>query len=88
MYIVYQIVKNWQPGPYNSLSHAVKRKYFGGFSLAWNKRKKHMFHLAREKEKIWRCPCWEKGLSWLANSNMVKPETFEHLHLVYKFKVP
>ena len=27
-------------------------------------------------------------LSWLMNSNMVKPEEFDHLHLVYHFTVP
>ena len=27
-------------------------------------------------------------LSWLINSNMVKPEKFDHLHLVYHFTVP
>ena len=25
---------------------------------------------------------------WLMNSNMVKPEKFDHLHLVYHFTVP
>ena len=38
--------------------------------------------------KIWRCSCWEKvTLSWLINSNMVKPEKFDHLHLLYHFTV-
>ena len=27
-------------------------------------------------------------LSWLVNSNMVKPEKFYHLHLIYHFTVP
>ena len=27
-------------------------------------------------------------LSWLINSNMVKTETFDHLHLVYHFIIP
>ena len=27
-------------------------------------------------------------LSWLMNSNMIKPEKFHHLHLVYDFTVP
>ena len=29
-----------------------------------------------------------KTLSWLINSNMVKPEKFDHLHFVYHFIVP
>ena len=27
-------------------------------------------------------------LSWLMKSNMVKPEKFDHSHLVYHFAVP
>ena len=58
---VYQIIKNRGPGPYNSLRHADNRQYFSGRSLTWNRREPHMFYLAREVGKIWRCSCWEKG---------------------------
>ena len=51
---VYQKIKNRGPGPYNSLRHA-DNKYFSGLSLTRNRREAHMFHLAREVEKIWRC---------------------------------
>ena len=33
---VYQIVKNWGPGPYNSLCHVNNRRYFPGLALAQN----------------------------------------------------
>ena len=58
---VYRITKNWGPGPYNSLRHADNRRYFSGLSLTRNRREAHMFYLAREVGKIWRCSCWEKG---------------------------
>ena len=38
--------------------------------------------------KFWRCSFWEKGNFIIMNSNMVKPEKFDHLHLVYHFTVP
>ena len=88
---VYHITKNQGPGPCNSLRHADNRKYFSGLSLTRNRGKAHMFYLAREVGKIWRLSRWEKGrdsLSWLMNSNMVKPEQFDHFHLVYHFIVP
>ena len=48
-----------------------------------------MFYLAREVGKIGNVLAEKKGtLSWLMNSNMVKPEKFAHLHLVYHFTVP
>ena len=56
---VYQI-KNWGPGPYNSLCHADNRKYFLGLSLTQNRREAHMFYLVKEEGKIWTCSCWEK----------------------------
>ena len=34
---VYEIIKNWGPGPYNSLCHADNRKYFGSLSNAKSK---------------------------------------------------
>ena len=54
---VYQIVKNRGPGPYNSLRHADNRKYFLGLSLMRSRREAHMFYLAKEVGKIWRCSC-------------------------------
>ena len=48
-----------------------------------------MFHLAREVGKIWRCSFLEKGnFTWLVNSDMVKPEKSDDLHLVYHFTLP
>ena len=48
-----------------------------------------MFYLAREVGKIWTCSAEKKvTLEWLMNSNLVKPEKFGHLHLVYHFTVP
>ena len=58
---VYQIIKNRGPGPYNSLRHTDNRKYFSGLSLTRNRREAHMFYLAKEVGKIWRCSCWEQG---------------------------
>ena len=58
---VYQIIKNWGPGPYNSVRHANNRKYFSGLSLTRNRGEAHMFYLARKVGKIWRCFCWDKG---------------------------
>ena len=58
---VYQIIKNRGPGPYKSLRHADKRKYFSGLSLTRNWREVYMFYLAREVGKILRCSFWEKG---------------------------
>ena len=57
---VYQIIKNWEPGLYNSLHHADNKKYFSGLSPTQNRREAHMFYLAREVGKIWTCSCWEK----------------------------
>ena len=87
---VYQIIKNWGPGPYDSLRHADNRKYFLDPSLIWDPREVHMFHLTREKGKIRKFSYWQKGnsWSWLVNSTMVNPEKFDHPHLVYHFTVP
>ena len=54
---VYHIMKNEGPGPYNSLRHVDNRKYFSGLSLKRNRRKAHMFYLAREVGEMWRCSC-------------------------------
>ena len=86
---IYQIKKNWGPGPYNSLRHADNRKYFSDLSLMRNRREAHMFYLAREVGKFGDVLAEKKvTLSRLMNSNMVKPEKFHHLHLVYHFTVP
>ena len=58
---VYQRIKNWGPGPYNSVRHTDKKKYFSGLSLTWNRRKAHLFYLTRKVEIIWICSCWEKS---------------------------
>ena len=51
------MIKNRGPGPYNSLRHADNRKYFSGLSLMRNQREDHMFYLARNVGRIWRCSC-------------------------------
>ena len=54
-----------------------------------NRGEVHMFYLARKWEKFGDILAEEKWtLLWLMNSNMVKPEQFDHLHLVYHFTVP
>ena len=46
-------------------------------------------HMAKEVVEIGRCSSWEKGNFYLfMNSNMVEPEKFNHLHLVYHFTIP
>ena len=77
---VYRITKNWGPGPYNSLHHADNRKYFSGLSLTRNRREAHMFYLAREVGKIWRCSCWEKG-------NFIMINEFKYGQTWHIFKV-
>ena len=57
---VYQITKNWGPGPYNSLRPADNRRYFSGLSLTRNQREAHVL-LGQGSGKIWTCSCWEKG---------------------------
>ena len=85
----YRITKYWGPGLYNSLRHADNRRYFSGLSLTRNRREAHMFYLAREVGKFGHVLAEKKvTLSWLMNSNIVKPEKFGHLHLVYHFTVP
>ena len=86
---VYCIPKNWGPGPYNSLRHADNTRYFSGLSLTRNRRKAHMFYLAREVRKFEYVLAEKKvTLSWLMNFNMVKPEKLDHFHLFYHFTVP
>ena len=55
------MIKNRGPGLYNSLRHADNRKYFSGLSLTRNRREVHMFYLASEVGKKWKCFCREKG---------------------------
>ena len=85
---VYQMIKNWKPGPINCLRHADNRKHFSGLSLTRNRREAHM---ARAMGKIWRCSCWEKG-NFISicefKYSMVRLKKFDHLHLVYHFTVP
>ena len=57
---VYQIIKNWGPGPYNSLRHADNRKYFSGLSHAKSKGSAYVL-LGEGTGKIWTCSCWENG---------------------------
>ena len=85
---VHQIIKNGRPGPYNSLRHADNKKYFSGLFQTRSWREVHMFHLAREVGKVWRCSCWENGsFILIVSSNMAKTEQFGHLRLVYYFTV-
>ena len=54
-----------------------------------NQNEAHMFHLARELEKTWRCSCWEKGkFILIPKFKYRKPQKFVHLHLGYRFTVP
>ena len=48
-----------------------------------------MIHLAGEVEKFGDVLAEKRvTLLWFMNLNMVKPETFDHLHLVYHFEAP
>ena len=49
---VYQIIKNWGLGPYNSPRHADNRRYFSGLFLTRNRREAYMFYLAKEVGKF------------------------------------
>ena len=82
------MTKNRGPGPYNYLCHADNRKYISGLSLTQNWRKAHMFYWWGKWEIFWDVLAEKKvTLSWLLNSNMVKPEKVS-LYLVYHFTVP
>ena len=83
---VFLVIKNRGPGLYNSLCHTDNRKCFFGLSLMKNWREAHMFYLVREVGKI--CRGSLKGKFIIMNSSMVKPEKFDHFHLVYHFTVP
>ena len=79
-------MKNLGPGPYNSQRHANNRKYFSGVSHEMEG--KHTCFTWRGKpEKFGDVLALKKvTLFILVNSNMVKPENFDHLHLVYHFE--
>ena len=71
------------------LGHTDNRKYILGLSPMQNQRETSMIYMAREVGKIWDVLAENKvALSWLMNSNMIKPEKFDHLYLVYHFTVP
>ena len=53
-----------------------------------NRREAHMFYLAREVRKTWRCSFCEKGNLMINEFKYINPEKFDHLHLVYHFTVP
>ena len=75
---VYQKIKNIGPGPYNSLSHTDNIKYFSDLSLIWNWGEAHMFYQWGKQEKFGDVLAERKvTLSWLMDSNMVKPEQFD-----------
>ena len=77
------LTKIWGPDPYNSLRHADN---FSALSVTRNRREAQMFYLAREIRKFGYVLAEKKvTLSWLMNSNMVKPKKFDHLLLVYNF---
>ena len=79
---VYRIIKNWGPGPYNSLRHTDNRRCLSGLFLTRNRRGAHMFYLVREGGEFGYVLAEKKvTVSWLMNSNMVK-------FLVYHFTVP
>ena len=56
---IYQIIKNWVPGLYNSLCRADNRRYFLGLSNVKLKGSAHVL-LGEGSGKIWTCSCWEK----------------------------
>ena len=85
---VYHIINNRGPGPYNSLHHVDNRIYFLGLSLMWNRKEALIFTWREKWEEFGDVPAEKKiTLSWLMNSNMIKPEKSDHLHLVYHFTV-
>ena len=58
---VYQITKNWGPGPYNSLCHADNRRYFSGLSRDVKLKGSTHVLLGKGSGKTWTCSCLEKG---------------------------
>ena len=60
---VYQIIENQGPGLYNFVHHPDNRKCLLGLSKMQNRKEAHMFHLAREVGRIWRCSCWDNFIT-------------------------
>ena len=82
------MIKNRGPGPYNYLRHVDNRKYISGLSLTRNRKAALMFYWRGKWEKFVDNVAEKKvTLSCLMNSNMVKPEKFDHC-LLYHFTVP
>ena len=73
---VYEIIKNWGPGLYDSLRHVDNIKYFSGLSLMRNRMETHMFYLASEVGKLWTCSCWEKG-NFIINNEFEYGQTWK-----------
>ena len=69
----YHIIENRGPSPYNSRRHTDNRKYFFG-SLS-NAKLRESGHLPLGNFILF------------INSNMVKPEKFDHLYLVFQVNV-
>ena len=58
-------------------------------SLMQNREEAYIFYLQREVGKFVHVFAETKvTLKWIMNSNMVKPEKVDHLHLLYHFTVP
>ena len=53
---LYEIIKNFGAGPYNSLRHADNRRYSSGLYLTQNRREAHVL-VGEKSGKIWRCSC-------------------------------
>ena len=81
---VYQIIKNWGPGPYNSVCHTDNRNYFLVYLWCKIERKCTCFTWQGKWKKSEDVLAEKKvTLSWLMNLNMVRSEKLDHLHLVY-----
>ena len=81
------MIKNWEPYRYNPLRHTINKKIFSGLEHEI-KRKRIYFNWQGKSEKFDVLAERKVILSWLVNPNMVKPEKFDHLHLVNHFTVP
>ena len=63
--------------------------FFGSLGNTKSKEKRTCFTWRGKWEKPGTVLADKKvTLSWLVNSNMVKPEKFDYFHLVYHFTVP
>ena len=54
---MYQITKNWGPGPYHSLCHADNKTFFRSLSNLKLKGRAHVL-LGEGSGKIWTCSCY------------------------------